>query len=70
MYAIRSYYDHPYWYQLCDRMGLYVVDEANIETHGMTPMSRLSDDPVWTNAFMERVTRMVERDGQPHHRVV
>lgn len=62
--AVRTshYPNHPYWYQLCDRMGLYVVDEANIETHGMTPMSRLSDDPVWTNAFMERVTRMVERD--------
>ena len=62
--AVRTshYPNHPYWYKLCDRLGLYVVDEANIETHGMTPMSRLSDDPVWTNAFMERVTRMVSRD--------
>lgn len=62
--AVRTshYPNHPYWYQLCDRLGLYVVDEANIETHGMTPMSRLSDDPCWTGAFTERVTRMVQRD--------
>lgn len=33
------------WYELCNRYGLYVVDEANIETHGMVPMNRLSDDP-------------------------
>jgi len=56
------YPNHPLWYRLCDRYGLYVVDEANIETHGMQPMSRLSDDPVWFNAFSERVTRMVQRD--------
>ena len=62
--AVRTshYPNHPYWYQLCDRLGLYVVDEANIETHGMTPMSRLSDDPLWVGAFTERVTRMVQRD--------
>lgn len=56
------YPNHPLWYRLCDRYGLYVVDEANIETHGMEPMNRLSDDPVWFNAFSERVTRMVQRD--------
>ncbi|MCX8957693.1 beta-galactosidase [Erwinia psidii] len=56
------YPNHSRWYRLCDRYGLYVVDEANIETHGMTPMNRLSDDPVWFNAFSERVTRMVQRD--------
>lgn len=56
------YPNHPLWYRLCDRFGLYVVDEANIETHGMQPMNRLSDDPVWFNAFSERVTRMVQRD--------
>lgn len=62
--AVRAshYPNHPYWYQLCDRLGLYVVDEANIETHGMIPMRRLSDDPFWAGAFHERVTRMVERD--------
>ncbi len=56
------YPNHPLWYKLCDRYGLYVVDEANIETHGMQPMNRLSDDPQWFNAFSERVTRMVQRD--------
>jgi beta-galactosidase len=56
------YPNHPLWYRLCDEYGLYVVDEANIETHGMQPMNRLSDDPVWFNAFSERVTRMVQRD--------
>ncbi|WP_313120016.1 beta-galactosidase [Atlantibacter hermannii] len=48
------------WYELCTRYGLYVVDEANIETHGMTPMNRLSDDPAWFAAFSARVTRMVQ----------
>jgi len=41
---------------------LYVVDEANIETHGMQPMNRLSSDPRWFAAYSERVTRMVQRD--------
>ncbi|PVZ79476.1 beta-galactosidase [Serratia sp. S1B] len=56
------YPNHPRWYQLCDRYGLYVMDEANIETHGMQPMSRIADDPVWLPAMSERVTRMVQRD--------
>lgn len=56
------YPNHPLWYRLCDQYGLYVVDEANIETHGMQPMNRLSDDPRWFNAYSERVTRMVQRD--------
>ncbi|QCT21309.1 beta-galactosidase [Jejubacter calystegiae] len=56
------YPNHPLWYRLCDYYGLYVVDEANIETHGMVPMNRLSDDPRWLPAMMERVTRMVQRD--------
>jgi beta-galactosidase len=59
------YPNHPLWYRLCDRYGLYVVDEANIETHGMQPMCRLSDDPNWFTAYSERVTRMVQRDR--HH---
>ncbi len=47
--AVRcSHYPNaPRWYELCNRYGLYVVDEANIETHGMVPMNRLSDDPAW-----------------------
>jgi len=62
--AVRcSHYPHqPGFYSLCDRLGLYVVDEANIETHGMTPMGRLADDPLWTNALLERGMRMVQRD--------
>lgn len=56
------YPNHPLWYRLCDSYGLYVVDEANIETHGMQPMNRLSDDPLWLPAMSERVTRMVQRD--------
>lgn len=56
------YPNHPRWYTLCDRYGLYVVDEANIETHGMVPMNRLTDDPTWLPAMSQRVTRMVQRD--------
>jgi len=56
------YPNHPLWYRLCDYYGLYVVDEANIETHGMVPMNRLSNDPRWLPAMTERVTRMVQRD--------
>ena len=56
------YPNHPEFYRLCDRLGLYVVDEANLETHGMTPMGRLARDPAWSGAFLERVTRMVARD--------
>ncbi len=62
--AVRTshYPNHPRWYELCDQYGLYVCDEANIETHGMTPMNRLSADPSWANAFMSRYTQMVLRD--------
>jgi len=62
--AVRTahYPNHPHWYELCDQYGLYVVDEANIETHGQFPMSRLSNDNSWLNAYMRRMTRMVERD--------
>jgi beta-galactosidase len=62
--AVRTahYPNHPRWYELCDELGLYVVDEANIETHGMFPMGRLAADPQWAGAFMSRYTQMVERD--------
>ncbi|MEX0333774.1 beta-galactosidase [Vibrio tubiashii] len=62
--AVRTahYPNHPMWYQLCDEYGLYLVDEANIETHGQFPMCRLSDDSEWLNAYMRRITRLVERD--------
>ena len=62
--AVRTahYPNHPRWYELCDELGLYVIDEANIETHGMFPMGRLASDPQWASAFMSRYTQMVERD--------
>ena len=62
--AVRTahYPNHPRWYELCDHYGLYLVDEANIETHGMFPMGRLSQDPLWAGAYMARYTQMVERD--------
>ena len=62
--AVRTahYPNHPVWYELCDEYGLYVVDEANIETHGQFPMCRLSNDVSWLNAYMRRMTRMVDRD--------
>jgi beta-galactosidase len=62
--AVRTahYPNHPLWYELCDQYGLYVVDEANLETHGQFPMSRLSNDLSWLNAYMRRMTGMVERD--------
>ncbi|MDG3087339.1 beta-galactosidase [Vibrio hannami] len=62
--AVRTahYPNHPRWYELCDQYGLYLVDEANIETHGMFPMERLSADPQWAGAYMMRFTKLVERD--------
>jgi len=50
----------PYFYELCDQYGIMVMDEANLETHGLG--GKLSNDPKWTNAYLERMTRMVERD--------
>ncbi|MDG3088526.1 beta-galactosidase [Vibrio hannami] len=62
--AVRTahYPNHPAFYELCDEYGLYVVDEANIETHGQFPMSRLSNDSQWMDAYMQRMIGMVERD--------
>lgn len=48
------------FYDLCDELGLYVVDEANIETHGYG--GALSDHPAWTDAYLERGKRMCLRD--------
>ncbi len=107
--AVRTshYPNHPVWYDLCDKYGIYVIDEANIECHGLVGFSRIiweiekhtgkswneflrelheklkgeawkevieeiskkipryvepAHDPEWLHAFMERFTRMVERD--------
>jgi beta-galactosidase len=54
------YPDDPLWYDLCDEYGLYIMDEANLESHGVWDIP--SKDPLWINAFMERAIRMVEKD--------
>ncbi len=51
------------WLALCDEYGLYVIDEANIESHGMGyGRESLAKDPRWKAAHLDRVERMVERD--------
>ncbi len=64
--AVRTshYPNHWEWYQLCDKYGLYVVDEANIECHGIldTEYKSLADRPDWWNAFHDRMYRMMMRD--------
>ncbi|MCD6286748.1 MAG: DUF4981 domain-containing protein, partial [Anaerolineae bacterium] len=54
------YPDDPRWYDLCDEYGLYVLDEANIESHGIWDVP--AKLPAWHEAFVDRVTRMVARD--------
>ncbi len=58
------YPDDPYWYELCDQYGLYVIDEANIESHGMgyDLDKTLGNRPEWIPAHLDRTIRMVERD--------
>lgn len=70
--AVRTshYPNDALWYKLCDQYGLYVVDEANIETHGMGVSYDRSLDksihpaylPEWAPAHMDRIRRLVERD--------
>ncbi len=64
--AVRTshYPNDEYWYQLCDEYGIYVVDEANIESHGMGfDLTRtLANNPSWKDAHLIRLKRMVERD--------
>ena len=70
--AVRAshYPNHERWYELCNEYGLYVVDEANIESHGMGKHPKgfgyIADDPVWLNQWLDRGNRMYERDkNQP-----
>lgn len=57
------YPNMPEWYDLCDEYGLYVIDEANIESHGMGYGDEtLAKNPDWLGAHMDRMQRMVERD--------
>ena len=64
--AVRTshYPNHPRWYQLCDEYGLYVMDEANIESHGMgyDQETTLANNADWEAAHLDRIQRMVERD--------
>jgi Beta-galactosidase/beta-glucuronidase len=61
------YPNDPYWYELCDRYGLYVVDEANIESHGMGyDLDRtLGNKPEWKAQHRDRTERMVQ--SQKNH---
>ena len=71
--AVRTshYPNHPYWYELCDEYGLYVIDETNLETHGSwtygVPEEEQPDmlpgsNPRWTGAVLDRVADMYYRD--------
>lgn len=60
--AVRTahYPNDPEWLDICDEVGLYVIDEANQEAHAN--YATLGHDPRWRNTFVERATRMVMRD--------
>lgn len=63
--AVRTshYPQQPLWYKLCDEYGIYLVDEANLESHGLGyGKDNVSNFPEWQAAHMDRVIRLVERD--------
>jgi len=64
--AVRTchYPNDEYWYELCDIYGIYVVDEANNESHGIgyNLAHTLANKPTWKDAHMSRVQRMYQRD--------
>ncbi|MCG8327700.1 MAG: DUF4981 domain-containing protein [Chitinophagales bacterium] len=64
--AVRSshYPNHPYWYDLCDQYGLYVIDEANIESHPLAndEATQIGNEMSWLPAHMDRTQRMFHRD--------
>lgn len=64
--AVRTshYPNDPLWYKLCDQYGIYVYDEANVESHGMgyERTNTLANKPEWEAAHIERIHNMVERD--------
>ena len=67
MNAIRCahYPNHPAFYEICTELGIYVMDEADIETHGAHvcgDMGYFSKQPRWYKAYFDRVSRMYERD--------
>ncbi|PIA48132.1 hypothetical protein AQUCO_01400605v1 [Aquilegia coerulea] len=65
--AVRNshYPQHPRWYELCDLFGFYMIDEANIETHGFNDTEEFKHptlEPIWASAMLDRIIGMVERD--------
>lgn len=64
--AVRTshYPNDPAWYDLADKLGMFVMDEANLECHhyGNDPQNRLTNDPAWKDAYLDRQQSMVERD--------
>jgi len=54
------YPNDPRWYELCDHYGLYVIDEANIEEHGLR--GQLASKPEWASVFLDKTIRMAVRD--------
>ncbi|MGL4594722.1 MAG: glycoside hydrolase family 2 TIM barrel-domain containing protein [Thermoguttaceae bacterium] len=63
--AVRTshYPNDPKWYSLCDKFGLYVIDEANIEAHGMGyDAESLAKNPLFEEAHLDRTKRMFHRD--------
>lgn len=65
--AIRTahYPNSPYFYELCDKYGMYVIDEADVETHGFeltANYNRIADRADWEKVMVDRMIRMVQRD--------
>ena len=62
MVRTSHYPNDPRFTALCDKYGIYVCDETDIETHGARPWYALSRSPEWEGEYVDRVQRMVERD--------
>jgi beta-galactosidase len=64
--AVRTshYPQQELWYEMCDKYGLYLVDEANVESHGIgyDKDVTIADKHEWESSHLERMKRMVERD--------
>jgi beta-galactosidase len=63
--AVRTshYPNDPRWYSLCDKYGIYLIDEANVEAHGVAGSDKsLAKDPAFKEAILNRTRRMFERD--------
>lgn len=56
------YPDDPFFYELCNRYGFYVMDECDLESHGVRRKGVPGSNPMWTGAVVDRMERMVLRD--------